>query len=118
MLAESLRDTVEFLDKAVLKDYEKFAGLGEYYYNDSEGYSSGMSTIEESVLKLTDAIGQIVDELHGINTTIDESTAGVTNIADKTTNVVEQTIQNNKLVENCIETVDKLNQITAMFQLN
>lgn len=118
MLAESLRDTVEFLDKVVLKDYENFAGVGEHYYNDSERYSLGMSTIEESVLKLTDTIAEIADALYSINSTVNESTVGVTDIADKTTNVVEQTVQNNGLVEDCIETVDKLNQITAMFQID
>lgn len=117
-LAESLRDTVEFLDKVVLKDYEQFAEVGEHYYNDSERYSSGMSTIEESVTKLTDTIAEIAGSLDGINSTINESTIGVTDIADKTTNVVEQTVQNNELVENCIETVDKLNQITAMFRID
>lgn len=117
-LAESLRDTVEFLDKVVLKDYEQFAEVGEHYYNDSERYSSGMSTIEESVIKLTDTIAEIAGSLDGINSTINESTIDVTDIADKTTNVVEQTVQNNELVENCIETVDKLNQITAMFRID
>lgn len=117
-LAESLRDTVEFLDKVVLKDYEKFAEVGERYYTDSEGYSSGMSTIDASVLKLTDTITEIAGSLDGINSTINEATIGVTDIADKTTKVVEQTVQNNDLVENCIETVDKLNQITAMFQID
>lgn len=117
-LSESLRDTVEFLDKIVLKDYEQFAEVGEHYYNDSERYSSGMNTIEASVIKLTDTIAEIADALNGINSTVNESTIGVTDIATKTTNVVEQTIQNNELVENCIETVDKLNQIAAMFQID
>ena len=77
-----------------------------------------MSTIEESVVKLTDTIAEIADALDGINSTVNESSIGVTDIADKTTNVVEQTLRNNELVENCIETVDRLNQITAMFQID
>lgn len=115
-LTDSLQDTVEFLDKVVLKDYEQFAEVGENYYNDSEGYSSGMNTIEDSVTRLTATITQIAESLNGINSTIGESTVGVTDIADKTTNVVEQTVENNELVENCIESVDKLNEITSMFQ--
>lgn len=117
-LAESLRNTVDFLDKIVLKDYTQFAEVGEHYYNDSETYSSGMSTIEGSVLMLTDKIVEIAASLNGINLTINESTIGVSDIADKTTNVVEQTVQNNELVDNCIETVDRLNQIAAIFQID
>lgn len=117
-LAESLRNTVEFLEKVVLKDYEQFSEVGEHYYNDSERYSSGMSTIEESVTRLADAITEIAGALDGINSTVNESTIGVTDIAEKTTDVVEQTVQNNELVDNCIETVDKLNEITAMFRID
>lgn len=117
-LAESLRDTVEFLDKVVLKDYAQFAEVGEHYYKDSEGYSSGMTTIEESVARLADTITEIAGALNGINSTVNEATVGVTDIADKTTRVVEQTIQNNELVENCIETVGRLNEITAMFRID
>ena len=109
---------MEFLDKIVLKDYTQFAEVGEHYYNDSETYASGMSTIEGSVLMLTDKIVEIAAALNDINLTINESTVGVSDIADKTTNVVEQTVQNNALVENCIETVDRLNQIAAIFQID
>lgn len=117
-LAESLQDTVEFLDKIVLKDYEQFAEVGEYYFNDSERYASGMNTIEESITKLTNTITEIAGALDGINSTVNESTIGVSDIAEKTTNVVEQTIQNNMLVENCMKTVGNLNEIATMFQID
>ena len=77
-----------------------------------------MSTIGESVTRLADTITQIAGALDGINSTVNESTIGVAEIADKTTRVVEQTVQNNELVENCIETVGKLNEITAMFRID
>ncbi len=115
-LTHSLHDTVEFLDKVVLKDYEQFAEVGENYYTDSEGYASGMATIEESITRLAGTIARIAESVAGINSTIGDSTIGVTDIADKTTNVVEQTVENNALVDNCIETVDKLNEITSVFQ--
>lgn len=115
-LTSALKDTVEFLDTVVLKDYEQFAEVGENYFTDSEGYSSGMTTIEESITRLAGTITQIAHSIEGINSTIDESTVGVSDIAEKTTNVVEQTVENNTLVDSCIETVDKLNEITAMFQ--
>lgn len=117
-LAESLRDTVEFLEKVVLKDYRQFADIGENYYHDSEGFSDSMSTVEESVKELADTITDIAGALEGIHATINESTVGVSDIADKTTHVVEQTIQNNVLVDNCIETVEKLNEITRTFQIH
>lgn len=117
-LSESLQDTVVFLDKVVLKDYEQFSEVAEHYFNDAEEFSSSMSTIENSVIRLADTIAEIAGALDGISSTVSESSVGVTDIADKTTSVVEQTIQNNDLVENCIETVGKLNEIAAMFHLD
>lgn len=117
-LAESLRDTVEFLEKVVLKDYSQFADVGENYYHDSEGFSHSMSNVEKSVKELAETITDISEALEGINSTVNESTIGITDIADKTTHVVEQTIHNNMLVDDCIETVEKLNEITKMFQIS
>lgn len=117
-LAESLRDTVEFLEKVVLKDYSQFADVGENYYHDSEGFSNSMTNVEKSVKELAETITDIAEALEGINATVNESTIGVTDIADKTTHVVEQTIQNNMLVDDCIETVEKLNEITKMFKIS
>lgn len=117
-LAESLRDTVEFLEKVVLKDYSQFADVGENYYHDSEVFSHSMSNVERSVKELAETITDISEALEGINSTVNESTIGITDIADKTTHVVEQTIHNNMLVDDCIETVEKLNEITKMFQIS
>lgn len=117
-LAESLRDTVEFLEKVVLKDYSQFADVGENYYHDSEVFSHSMSNVEKSVKELAETITDISEALEGINSTVNESTIGITDIADKTTHVVEQTIHNNMLVDDCIETVEKLNEITKMFKIS
>ncbi len=116
-LAESLQSTVEFLEKVVLKDYRQFADVGENYSKDSQTYADEMRNIENSVARLTETIGEIAGALDGINSVVNESTIGVTDIADKTTNVVEQTVQNNELVEDCIASVGKLNEIAGMFRM-
>lgn len=116
-LAESLQSTVDFLEKVVLKDYQQFAEVGENYSNDSQEYSDGMTNIEGSINQLADTIGQIIISLNGINSTVNEAAVGITDIADKTTNVVEQTVQNNELVADCIDSVGRLNQIASMFRM-
>ena len=116
-LAEALQDTIEFLEKVVLKDYDQFAQVGEQYDSDANVFAQSMGSIETSVNTLTDTITEIADALTGINTTINEATIGVTDIADKTSNVVEQTVHNNELVEDCMQFVEKLHKIAAMFTL-
>lgn len=116
-LAESLQDTIGFLEKVVLKDYDQFAKVGEQYDSDASVFNSSMTKIEEAINTLTDTISDIAQSLNGISATVNEATIGVTDIADKTTNVVEQTVQNNELVDDCIETVKKLQNISAMFTM-
>lgn len=116
-LAEALQDTIEFLEKVVLKDYDQFARVGEQYDSDANVFADSMSSIETSVNSLTDTIKEIADALTGISTTINEATIGVTDIADKTSNVVVQTVQNNELVEDCMQSVEKLHTIAGLFTL-
>ena len=59
----------------------------------------------------------IVEAINGINVTVDESAAGVTNIAEKTANVVERTSENAQLVDACMESVEKLEEIAKKFKI-
>lgn len=117
-LAESLQSTVEFLDKVVLNDYRQFSEVGENYSNDSQVYTDEMLTIEKAVAELTESINTIAISLNGINSTINQSSAGISTIAEKTTNVVSQTVRNNDLVSDCMDSVSKLNDIANSFSLN
>lgn len=116
-LADSLQETVDFLEKVVLKDYEQFAQVGEQYDQDANTFADSMGTIETSINQLADTISDIAEALNGINSTVNESTIGVTDIAEKTTSMVEQTVINNELVDNCMESVEQLRAISARFTM-
>ena len=116
-LAESLQSTIEFLEKVVLKDYDQFANVSVQYDADAGQFGESMAKIEAAVNELTDTIHEIADSLNGITETVNESTIGVTDIAEKTTEVVGQTVKNTELVHDCIKTVEKLQQISEMFVL-
>ena len=76
-----------------------------------------MEKVETSVTLLTKSILAIADAINGINSTIDESALGVTNIAEKTSNVVHETSQNAELVDACMESVQKLEKIAKSFSI-
>ena len=116
-LAESLQSTIEFLEKVVLKDYDQFANVSVQYDADAGQFGESMTKIEAAVNELTETILEIADSLNGITDTVNESTIGVTDIAEKTTEVVGQTVKNTELVHDCIKTVEKLQQISEMFVL-
>ena len=114
-MTESLVETADFLENVVNKDYDQFREVSVQYSDDAVIFKDSMEKIEESISTLTNTISEIVVALDGINSTVNESTMGVTDIAEKTTDVVTQTVKNYELVENCMVSVEKLNEIAEMF---
>lgn len=116
-MTKSLEDTTEFLENVVIKDYAQFQEVSVQYSDDASVVQTSMKEIESSIQSLTGTISEIAEALNGINSTINEATIGVTDIASKTTDVVTETVQNNELVDDCVVSVGKLNEIAAMFKL-
>ena len=53
--------------------------------------------------------------MSGITSTVGESTLGVTDIADKTEDMVTRTSETNELVEESLQCVEKLKSIVGEF---
>lgn len=117
-MVQSMEDTTKFLDEVVLKDYDQFKAISNQYNNDADVVKSSMENVEDAVNKLTDSIRIIVDAINGINATIDESTVGVTDIAEKTGTVVSETAENAELVDDCMESVEQLEAIAKKFTIS
>lgn len=116
-MVQSMEDTTKFLDEVVLKDYDQFKAVSDQYNNDADVVKSSMENVENAVNMLTDSIHIIVDAINGINATIDESTVGVTDIAEKTGTVVNETAENAELVDACMESVEELENIAKRFTI-
>lgn len=116
-MVQSMEDTTKFLDEVVLKDYDQFKAISDQYNNDADVVKTSMENVENAVVTLTDAIAMIADAISGINSTIDESTVGVTDIAEKTGTVVSETAENAELVDACMESVEELEEIAKRFTL-
>ena len=117
-MTAALTDTVEFLENVVLKDYDSFSAVGQQYNKDAEVFQDSMNRIRGAVNSLNGTIKEIADEVSGINTTVNEAANGVTNIAGKTSDMTGRTAQNQELVEDCLATVKKLQDISDMFQMD
>ncbi|MCR4990703.1 MAG: methyl-accepting chemotaxis protein [Lachnospiraceae bacterium] len=116
-MAESLQETMSFLETVVLKDYADFEKVSEQYEKDADEFEKSMVNIGNGINGLTSNIQEIVEALEGINSIVGESAVGVTDIAEKTTDVVAHTSKNAEIVEDCINSVDKLQEIADMFSL-
>ena len=116
-MVKSMEDTTSFLEDVVLNDYKQFMEVGNQYNADADVVKNSMLEVENSVSTLTDAIEQIANAINGINATIDEATVGVSEIAEKTGNVVIETAENVDLVDDCVKSVEELEEISNKFKI-
>ena len=116
-MSECLEETSEFLEETVLTDYADFEQVSEQYNDDALKFKTSMNDVHESIINLADMIVKISDALSGINSTIGESTLGVTDIAGKTTDMVSRTSETNDLVEESRGYVEQLKDIVREFRM-
>lgn len=116
-LSDCLTETTTFLEKNVLSDYKEFGKVSEQYRSDADTFGASMGDIKESIAKLNEEIENIVDAVNGIDTTVNESSIGVTDIAEKTADMVGETSGSVEKVNECKKAVAALNDIIAQFKL-
>ncbi len=116
-MAGCLEETGEFLEKTVLTDYQEFSQVSEQYQHDAGTFKESMNDVHVSILNLTDSIGKISDAISGINSTVGESTVGVTDIANKTTDMVASTSRSANLVDESLACVAQLKGVVERFTM-
>ncbi len=116
-LADCLTETTNFLESNVLADYQEFGKVSEQYRTDADTFGSSMADIKESIERLNEEMESIVDAVNGIDSTVNESTTGVTDIAEKTSDMVNESAGSAEQVNECLKAVDALNQIIGKFKI-
>lgn len=114
-MSDCLEETGGFLENTVLTEYQEFEKVSVQYSDDANIFKSNMQGVENAMEQLRDAIDAIALALSGINSTIGESTSGIADIAEKTTNMVEKTGTTHEMVERCNECSGELKQIVERF---
>ena len=116
-MVKSMQETTKFLEAVVLEDYAQFKTVSVQYSQDADSFKESMTEVQNSIGPLDEMITTIADAVTGISSTVDQSSYGITNIAEKTSVVVEQTANNAQLVETCLQAVDSLEDIAAKFKI-
>lgn len=116
-MADCLNQTLDFLEKTVIKDYDGFINVGDKYNEDAETFDESMRSIYMSTDLLKASIAEISNAIGGISETIGQAATGVSDIADKTTESVSLTVDITKMVEQNANDADKLAGIVSRFKL-
>ncbi|MCR4850837.1 MAG: hypothetical protein K5870_06215 [Lachnospiraceae bacterium] len=116
-MSECLTQTTSFLETNVLSDYQEFGKVSVQYRDDASTFGDSMSNIKSSVESLTEDISKIVGAIGGIDSTVTETSHGVINIAEKTSEMASETSDSVDKVNECKEAISNLNEIINRFSL-
>lgn len=116
-MAECLEETTGFLENTVLTEYKEFEQVSEQYQEDADTFKTSMNDVSDAMAGLANSIDAIAQALSGINSTVGESSIGVCDIAEKTSDMVEKTGTTHDMVEECYTYVEKLREIVSQFVL-
>lgn len=116
-MAECLEETTGFLENTVLTEYKEFEQVSEQYQEDADTFKTSMNDVSDAMAGLANSIDAIAQALSGINSTVGESSIGVSDIPEKTSDMVEKTGTTHDMVEECYTYVEKLREIVSQFVL-
>ena len=116
-MSDCLTQTTSFLETNVLSDYQEFGKVSVQYREDANTFGNSMNDIRHSVGSLTGDIEKIAGAITGIDTNVTETSHGVVNIAEKTTEMASDTSASVEKVNECRGAVSDLNDIINKFSL-
>jgi len=80
---------LKFIDESVLKDYDKFVELANYYQKDAESVNDLVTEFADRTAETEEIMERINTGINNISVTVDESARGVTNAAESAGSLVE-----------------------------
>ncbi|MCR5847936.1 MAG: hypothetical protein K6G75_07430 [Lachnospiraceae bacterium] len=116
-MEECLSVTTAFLEKNVLSDYREFGKVSEQYKVDAYTFGDSMKKIKDNLEILNNDMDMIVAAINGMDITVNESSTGVSDIAEKTYEMVNQTSGSIEKVNECKNAVSNLKDIIDKFSL-
>lgn len=116
-MSECLSQMTSFLEANVIADYQKFGEVSKQYQIDADTFGNTMEGVKKSIHTLNGEIDDMFESVSGIDTTIHESSAGITDIANKSTEMVTEALGSEEQVNGCREAVSELHDIIQRFTM-
>lgn len=116
-MTDCMDTMIRFLETRVISDYDTFKKSGEQYHEDASAYMELMKQIRNAIEELDNYISDIVTAVDDINTTMSQSAEGINLIAEKSSKVVESTMEGYERLSESKESVKALGAVTEKFKL-
>lgn len=117
-MTECLTTIMEFLEQTVLGDYEHFAQVGEQYHADADTFQQIMQQTKEAVDALEQHIGEISSTVSEINSMVEQSTDGISGIAEKSGSTQNLVTEGYDKLQECTQSVNVIRDFVTQFHLD
>jgi methyl-accepting chemotaxis protein len=117
-LAVCLGQSINFIEGTAIKDLKEIVAASDQYGKDADSIKNMLLTINESMDVLNTITKQITTSAAGIYTIMEQSTIGVTDIAEKTSEVVNMSNETNIMAERSMNNARSLKEIVNKFKLD
>ncbi|MCM1256636.1 MAG: methyl-accepting chemotaxis protein [Roseburia sp.] len=88
-LIKNANSIVDYINETILPDYEGFVNSGKQYSEDAMHVNSIVTRFNDMSINLKQLMESITESINGINTAVDESANGATNVAANTSDLVK-----------------------------
>lgn len=88
-LIASADSIVKYINENILPDYEGFVGAGKQYSEDAVRVNETVTRFSDMSANLKELMESITTSINGINTAVNESAQGATNVATNTSDLVK-----------------------------
>jgi len=116
-MSKNLEQTLNFLGKNVLSDYDTFLNSSTKYNADADVMSGTMDNIQKQIDELNTNVVGIADSISEINTMINEASSAVNDVAEKNSDIVALTSKTQNMSKENTEFANGLKEIVEKFKL-
>lgn len=116
-MSDCLSTMLDLIENTVSKDYISFSDVSENYNSDAKYFEDSMTNISENIDELSKSIESVKEAINGINITVGESAVGVTNMAEKTMDIVGLAEQANVIAEESLALAGGLSEMVGRFSV-
>lgn len=117
-MTDCMNETTEFLEKTVLGDYQEFREVSEQYQKDADTFGHNMNGVKDAMVDLSSLAENVASSLDSIKDTVNEAATGVTDIAEKTVDLVDKSTRTQEIVEENAVCANSLKEIVDKFKLD
>lgn len=116
-ITKCLSEVLEFAETSTKENLEAMEAVSNQYNDDAAVFENNLTQMKSQMDELNSIISMVDDAIAGINTTIGESANGITDVAGKTDDIVNQTRTAQELIGENVSKSESLQEVISKFKL-